>query len=221
MKVLRRMMVALGSLAFLATLYAEEKAVVRGVVSDSNDAVYQAPNSVAVRCVERATCGQLSQTAVLNDVGEFRFEIPPGTYELTASVRFNYPYRRAPLRLGAGQSVSLRVSPRLETYAVAYDAGRGDIPYRNPKPKYAKVSLADGREGLIEYETKRKVGDHYEYRNAQFTFQEWSIRAEVIRIDRAKEALVSSGKSRVARGEDVKVMDAEEVSFQTILTSAE
>lgn len=222
MTALSRRRSSLAVLVVLATLQPtpsaandREQARISGVVSDRQQAVYQAPDSVSIRCVRQADCGKTFRSQPLSPTGEFKFDVPPGVYEIKTEVRRAFPYKRAPLSVHSGHDVFVRLVPRIQILGVSLNVAGPDIAHKAPPVKYEFVPLSKDQKALMEYETRQGTESKISYTYAVLSYGNWSFVADNMSIDEKEKTITLSGRPVIYRGSES--FDARTVSFKSLL----
>jgi hypothetical protein len=195
---------------------AQNRASLKGIVSDRTQGVYVAPAKVSVRCLDKAACDLKEFSTTLSASGEFSFDLLPGTYQISTTIPWAFPYRRAPLQLHAGNDMFLRITPRMKILGVGLNVAGPDIVSKAPSPKYDWLPIEEGRKALIEYDKKKTNGNQVEYHYGVFTFQDWTISADVIIFDREDQSITSKGRATVQHGKQFKTSDFQTTTLESI-----
>lgn len=180
--------------------FADGTAHISGVVTDQNGAIFPPPVQITLTSEGRTIVRQL------DNFGRFSEDIPPGKYEITATVpQFYFPYRRAPITLHAGESINLHLVPRVKVLAVALNADASETVTKANPISYEAFTRKDGTPILIEFEKRKKSGKEIQFSGAVVTLGAWTIRADNVFFNPKTMGATLKGKVRISCGETVKV----------------
>ena len=178
-----------------------------GIVTDSQDA------RIVQRGLKLLIHGNgWTRETLVNELGEFSIAVPQGRYEIMFQAYPFYPYRRAEISIDSGETVRLDLKPRLRILAWLNVVGADEV-IKAPAPHYEDISISRGLRALVEYESRRRINAGVEYKNAAFTYQEWTISASKLLI--TKQGLIMQEGGRIERGVEVQSggADRQEISF--------
>src|SRR6185437_14253341 len=85
---------------------------VEGVITGT---VYDPSGEAIMPGVEVVVRGdRVNQKAVSDNAGSYRFHIPPGNYEISASQNNLYPLRRSSIHVVSGQTITINLYPSFQ-----------------------------------------------------------------------------------------------------------
>lgn len=174
---------------------AEAMGRVAGSVLDHSGAVVLLPVPVIVfKTKDKVT------KVTVDENGRFEATLPSGIYDVTTEIPGFYPFRRAPVGVVGGKSITINLVPS-RRYLVRGTtvSTRHGVDEKAPRPKYEQFQVPSNLQlpVLIQFETKQNVAQQVRYRFAIFTHNQLTVYADEILIDTKALRLTASGKSVV------------------------
>ena len=149
--------------------------------------------------------------------GTYRVELPPGIYTLTTGQGTYYAVKRAGFSVRTNETTVVNLSPAIRVAAIFLEVTSKEISepveYAS-EPKYEEfLPFPDSPLNVVvEYRGKKRKGSITEYRGAKFTYNNQSVFADVLRLD--KKNLRIEGKGNVTVDENGKRKKKQNVSLQ-------
>lgn len=198
-----RKSIRIGVLLFLAATCAaaQDKGLgrVTGSIYDYNDAVILGTKVVI--------SGEKVQKTAYPDpeTGTFSFNVSPGTYSVTTEQNWWFPIRRAKFLVTEGKTVVINLQPtiRIASQALVIDKnGAKDVYERNSLPSLVEfIPFSDSLlNAVIEYRKSKRNGLTTKYTQAQLTYNDLSIRAEVLNFNAKTRLIKVSGNVTIDKG---------------------
>ncbi|MCC6453217.1 MAG: carboxypeptidase regulatory-like domain-containing protein [Acidobacteria bacterium] len=172
---------------------AEKTGKIVGSIFDPNDAVILG-TEVTV------SSGSFSRSAFPEPrSGEFSFDVPAGVYTITTKRTQWFEVRRASFIVRAGETVMIDLRPRLylRSQALVFtNKGLRDVYEYAPQAKGEEfLPFSDSPMNVfVEFETKQMSGNITEYREATLTYNDLSISANLIQVDRKALSVEATGR---------------------------
>jgi hypothetical protein len=132
-------------------------------------------------------------------------DLPPGTYQITATCNHFYPFRRSPLQVKPGETVRINLLPALRVLSIASgisEKGAFDDYQYAPQVRYASflsnVALALTPQLLIRFDQRTSQKDYVEYtakleNTLMASYDTLSIFADKIRFNEKSVVLEAEG----------------------------
>src|SRR5262245_26804093 len=172
----------------------QETGKVSGTVMDISGAIIDAPFAVIQFEGEQQTIRVRPDKS-----GNYRVELKPGVYEITADINGFYPFRRAGFRLHPGRSVVINIVPdqRFLFLGTAVPS-TANVNVAAPTPKYEAFHTFSQEASLpsiplVKFKERAKVGSMIEYRSATLTYDLTTVYASRITFDKTKRKFEASG----------------------------
>lgn len=155
--------------------------------------------------------------------GRYEVEVPAGVYWITAEVPLHYPYRRAPVRVRAGDEVMINIYPVWRILAIGEtvtERGVEDKPIIwAPAPRYDVVRLrgkrTEPKEIWIEHAVRRRVGKEIEYELVTLSYDALTVYAGGLRYDPRGPRFIAVGTVRVEDGKQGVNAQRAEIRFRS------
>jgi hypothetical protein len=176
---------------------------VTGCVYDPSEAVF-AGTTVVLRGAG------IERKVKTNEDGIYRAELPAGLYQISLEHPELKPYRRAPFRVRAGESVMINLAPAISSIpmSVLYVGPPEKAPHFPPdKPlKYDSFRVAgpmdQPREMLIEYGQRRYHRDSVEYMWATLSYDALLVFGKRLRYDKKRSVIEAEGDVILEHGHE-------------------
>jgi hypothetical protein len=133
------------------------------------------------------------------------FELPPGIYSITTEQNSWFPIRRAKFLVSDGKTIVINLKPKLRIASqslVVDRKGFNDVYERNPLP--ALVELLPFSDSplnvVIEYRKSKRGTATTKYSCAQLTYNDFSIRADVLSFNAQTLVIEASGDVTIDKG---------------------
>ena len=179
-----------------------------GSVLDQSGAVILIPKPVIVFKGK----GNAKKVTV-NEDGRFETTLPSGTYIVTTEIPGFYPFRRAPFRVIANESILINVVPSRRYLVQGTSVSSkhsADQAALRPNYEQLRVDSKSPLTGLIQFEDKQRIRGAVRYRFAMFSYDQLTIYADELYLNRKPLRLVTSGKLVIENGK--QRIEAKEVT---------
>lgn len=173
------------------TIPTSSRGSVVGTVMDQRGSVILLPRPIVV--FEKKN--RVTET-VVDERGQFRITLPTGTYNITTRIPGFYPFRRSKFNLIAGETVMINVipTPQILDRGTTVSA-KESIDRRVPLPKFDEVLFFPKSvlRGVIQFVAKRNVDGEITYEDAVFSYDNVTVYADKLRLNRKALRLRASG----------------------------
>lgn len=192
--------IALIALAATHTIARTDKCgKVKGAIYDSQDAVILGTKVTVSNDGFQLTVYPDPQTGI------FMFDVPPGTYSITTEQNWWFPIRRAKFLVAEGETVVINLQPNIRIASQALVVGKNgveDVYERVPLMKLVELRpfLDSSLSVVIEYSKSKQHSTITTYSNAQLTYNDLSIRADVLRFNATNARVEASGNVTLDKG---------------------
>lgn len=145
----RRLLSIAFTIAFAVNAYSQTgDGFVTGTIYDpSGDAVMPGVKVLV-------TNGRKVQTAISDDAGAYRFQLVPGTYQISASSNVLYTLRRSPVTVSRGATATVNLYPSLRIKSQALIVRRSGVADEYsywPASKFTSIVSNSGIHYLLEF----------------------------------------------------------------------
>ena len=142
------------------------------------------------------------KNVISNSDGKYTVELPPGIYTLTTGQGVLYSVRRAVFLVRANEATIINLSPEIRVALISLELTpkgiREPVEY-NSEPKYEEfLPFPDSPLNIVvEYRGKKRKGSITEYRGAKLTYNNQSVFANVLRLDKRNWQVEAKGNVTV------------------------
>ena len=130
--------------------------------------------------------------------GKYTFEVPPGIYTVTTKQGTWYSVKRAAFLVRANETTVINLNPTIRVKAIFLEVTskgvREPVEY-NREPKYEEfLPFSDSPFNVVvEYQKRKRNGLVSEYNNAKLTYNNLSVYADTLRVDKNKLLVEAKG----------------------------
>jgi hypothetical protein len=155
----------------------------------------------------------INRTFVSGEQESYDFDLPAGTYTITSEMRYgyNYPFKRAPVRIPAGTTTLINVLAPMRVLVTGTTVGTESVTQLAPEPKYETVSVpnsaAPGLNLVVQYDKKQERGRIVEYKDGArpfsgviVTYDALTVIADLIRMDKETLRIEATGNVIIEDG---------------------
>jgi len=164
-------------------------------VGSLQGSVVDASGNVVLGVKVRVSSERFSAEKVVDQNGRFRFELAPGTYEITTQADVWYPVRRSEVKVSQGSTVDLTLLPRLKVSTVSStisSTGMTEPITLRSAPEYEIFRPSDGHGAVvIEYASRTRDGDRIVFGDVVVTYGRSTVRAKSVIYFPAQTKLVA------------------------------
>ena len=142
------------------------------------------------------------KNAISDTDGTYTFELPPGIYTVATKQGTWNAAKRANFLVRASETTTINLSPTIRITSIALEItpkGTQDVYTYNDKLKYDEFFPFPNSplNVVVEYGKKKRKGVITEYRNAKFTYNNQSVFADILRLDRKNLRVEAKGNLTV------------------------
>lgn len=168
---------------------------ITGSVFDQQDAVILG-NEITIE-------NQNFRRSVLpNDDGIYTLEVPAGVYSITTKQGIWYSIRRAKVLVRANETTVINLNPTIRVLSIALEVTskgvREPVEYNNESKFEDFFPFSSSLlNAVVEFRSKKRKGSVVEYRNAKLTYNNQSVLADIIRLNKNNLSIVANGRVTV------------------------
>jgi hypothetical protein len=167
----------------------------KGSVFDSQGAVVVTPRPTII--IKSAGTGAINRITP-NEDGKYEIDLPVGIYQISTDVPGFYPFRRALFQIQPAETVMINLVPSARYFVRGTTVSPTQaIDKPAPRPRYDTFSVPQSSSQLlnlvIQFQKKRIFDRTSEYQNAILSYNELTICADKLALERKTLRVKASG----------------------------